>query len=64
MATCPAGRYRDGKRAVELAEKAVALEDDASVLESLAAAEPYVTYYSFSRKSGRDLTLLNGFLRD
>ena len=38
MATCPDGRYRDGKRAVELAEKAVALRDDANFLDTLAAA--------------------------
>jgi tetratricopeptide (TPR) repeat protein len=38
MATCPEGRYRDGKRAVELAEKAVALADVASCLDTLAAA--------------------------
>ena len=38
MATCPEGKYRDGKRAVELAEKAVALKDAASFLDTLAAA--------------------------
>jgi tetratricopeptide (TPR) repeat protein len=38
MATCPGDRYRDGKRAVELAEKAVALKDDANFLDTLAAA--------------------------
>jgi tetratricopeptide (TPR) repeat protein len=38
MATCPEGRYRDGKRAVELAEKAVTLKDDASYVDTLAAA--------------------------
>ena len=38
MATCPESRYRNGKRAVELAEKAVALRDDANFLDTLAAA--------------------------
>jgi tetratricopeptide (TPR) repeat protein len=38
MATCPEGRYRDGKRAVELAEKAVALKDDFYALDTLAVA--------------------------
>jgi len=38
MATCPEGTYRDGKRAVELAEKAVALKDAANRLGTLAAA--------------------------
>jgi tetratricopeptide (TPR) repeat protein len=38
MATCPEGRYRDGKRAVELAEKAVALDKGATFLDTLAAA--------------------------
>jgi tetratricopeptide (TPR) repeat protein len=38
MATYPEGRYRNGKRAVELAEKAVALKDDANFLDTLAAA--------------------------
>jgi tetratricopeptide (TPR) repeat protein len=38
MATYPEGRYRDGKRAVELAEKAVALKDEANFLDTLAAA--------------------------
>jgi tetratricopeptide (TPR) repeat protein len=38
MATCPESRYRDGKRAVELAEKAVVLRDDANFLDTLAAA--------------------------
>jgi tetratricopeptide (TPR) repeat protein len=38
MATCPEGQYRDGTRAVELAEKAVALIDAASILDTLAAA--------------------------
>jgi tetratricopeptide (TPR) repeat protein len=38
MATCPDGRYRNGKRAVELAEKAIALKDDANFLDTLAAA--------------------------
>jgi tetratricopeptide (TPR) repeat protein len=38
MATCPDGRFRDGKRAVELAEKAVALGDAGSILDTLAAA--------------------------
>jgi tetratricopeptide (TPR) repeat protein len=38
MATCPEGRYRDGKRAVALAEKSVALEDDVNALDTLAAA--------------------------
>jgi len=38
MATCPESRYRDGKRAVELAEKAIALKDDANFLDTLAAA--------------------------
>ena len=38
MATCPDGRYRDGKRAVELAEKALALGDAGSILDTLAAA--------------------------
>jgi len=38
MATCPEGRYRNGKRAVELAEKAVTLLDAGSILDTLAAA--------------------------
>jgi len=38
MATCPDGRYRDDKRAVELAKKAVALNDLAGCLDTLAAA--------------------------
>jgi tetratricopeptide (TPR) repeat protein len=38
MATCPEGRYRDGKRAVELAEKAVKLEETPNRLNTLAAA--------------------------
>jgi tetratricopeptide (TPR) repeat protein len=38
MAICPDGRYRDGKRAVEFAEKAVKLEETANRLDTLAAA--------------------------
>jgi tetratricopeptide (TPR) repeat protein len=38
MATCREERYRDGNRAVEFAEKAVELEDDAGILDTLAAA--------------------------
>ena len=38
MATCPKAKYRDGTRAVELAEKAVALEKGATFLDTLAAA--------------------------
>lgn len=38
MATCPAGTYRDGTRAVELAEKAVTLIDATGCLDTLAAA--------------------------
>jgi tetratricopeptide (TPR) repeat protein len=38
MATCPDDRYRDGKRAVGLAEKAVQLKETASRLDTLAAA--------------------------
>jgi len=38
MATCPEGKYRDGTRAVELAEKAVALIDAANCLDTLATA--------------------------
>lgn len=38
MATCPEGKYRDGKRAVELAEKAVKLEETPNRLNTLAAA--------------------------
>ena len=38
MATCPEGRYRDGKRAVELAEKALNLEETGDILAVLAAA--------------------------
>jgi len=37
-ATCPVDRYRDGKQAVELAEKAVELDETASRLNTLAAA--------------------------
>jgi tetratricopeptide (TPR) repeat protein len=37
-ATCPDERFRDGKQAVELAEKAVTLQDDANFLDTLAAA--------------------------
>jgi tetratricopeptide (TPR) repeat protein len=39
MATCPESKYRDGKRAVELARKAVALKDDANFFDGLASAE-------------------------
>jgi tetratricopeptide (TPR) repeat protein len=38
LATCPEGRYRDGKRAIALAQKAVALKDDSGALDTLAAA--------------------------
>jgi tetratricopeptide (TPR) repeat protein len=38
MATCPEGKYRDDKRAVELAEKALKLEDAPNTLDTLAAA--------------------------
>lgn len=38
MATCPDGRYRDGKRAVTLAEKALKLEESPVTLNVLAAA--------------------------
>jgi tetratricopeptide (TPR) repeat protein len=38
QATCPEARYRDGTRAVELAEKAVRLENAGSILDTLAAA--------------------------
>jgi tetratricopeptide (TPR) repeat protein len=38
LATCPEGRYRDGKRAVELAEKALELEESPFMLDTLAAA--------------------------
>jgi tetratricopeptide (TPR) repeat protein len=38
MATHAEDKYRDGKRAVELAEKGVALKDEAGFLDTLAAA--------------------------
>ena len=38
MATCPDDRYRDGKQAVVLAEKAVKLDETTSRLDTLAAA--------------------------
>ena len=38
MATCPDGRYRDGKRAVDLAEKAWKSRETAARLDILAAA--------------------------
>ena len=38
MATCPEDRYRDGKQAVVLAEKAVELDETTSRLDTLAAA--------------------------
>jgi tetratricopeptide (TPR) repeat protein len=38
MATCPDARYRDGKQAVERAEKAVQLEETPTRLNTLAAA--------------------------
>jgi tetratricopeptide (TPR) repeat protein len=38
MATCPDDRYRNGKRAVELAEKAVKLDETSNRLDTLAAA--------------------------
>jgi tetratricopeptide (TPR) repeat protein len=38
MATCPDDRYRDGKRAVELASKALKLKETPQTLDNLAAA--------------------------
>jgi tetratricopeptide (TPR) repeat protein len=38
MATCPDDQHRNGKRAVELAEKALELKEIAAVLDTLAAA--------------------------
>jgi tetratricopeptide (TPR) repeat protein len=38
MATCPEGRYRDGKRAIELAEKALELKETSYILNTLGAA--------------------------
>ncbi len=38
LAACPDGSYRDGRRAVEVAEKASKLKDAASILDTLAAA--------------------------
>jgi tetratricopeptide (TPR) repeat protein len=38
MATCPVGRYRDGKRAVEFAEKAFELKETSFMLNTLGAA--------------------------
>ena len=38
MATCPDARYRDGAKAVELAQKAVELVPRAFCLDTLAAA--------------------------
>lgn len=38
MATCPEGRHRDGKKAVEVAQRAYKLQKNRATLETLAAA--------------------------